>query len=200
DPLTQFGDVDGVLPGRSKEESLWIRELVIRISYPHAGNFWRNLPEGIGEVLRTVITRDDLTRVIRPGDPLAIPDWSLATEFLELFAHVALALTQSLDAFHTFLWVEKAGYQLDPSWKLIRAMEVCQSAPCLLITIGVWQERLRNGQLRLERYLLALRGLWIKDDRVRFPELESTVSNIRTHEGSGSGETEVGKYLLRLGY
>ncbi|KAF9018491.1 hypothetical protein BDZ89DRAFT_925539, partial [Hymenopellis radicata] len=200
DPLTSFGGVDGVLPGRNKEESLWIRELIIRISYPHTGNFWRNLPEGIEEVLGALVTREDLRRISNAADPHAIPGWGLATEFLELYAHVALALTQCLDAFHAFLWVEKPGFQLDPGWKLIRAMEICQSAPRLLITIGVWKERLRNGQLRLERYLLALRGIWITDERVRFPELASTISEIRTHEGSGSGATEVGKYLQRPEY
>ncbi|KAF8995270.1 hypothetical protein BDZ89DRAFT_971860, partial [Hymenopellis radicata] len=200
DPLAVFGAVDGLLPDHSKEDSMWVRELIIRLSYPHTGNHWRNLPEAIEEVLGMVVTRKELRRISLPEAPDAIPMWGLDPAYLEQFAHVALAVTQCLHSFHSYLWAETSVFQLDPGWKLIRSLEVSENAPRLLITHGVWHERLRNAQHRLQRYLLALRGMWNESQRVRFPDIVSTISDIRSHQGSGGGSTEVGKYLQRSEY
>ncbi|KAF9055439.1 hypothetical protein BDZ89DRAFT_1125192 [Hymenopellis radicata] len=102
DPLTPFGALHGLLPRRSAEETMWVRELIIRVSYPHTGNFWRNLPEAVEETVGMIITRQDLIRVPNPLGPDAVPWWGLAMEYLEQLAHVALAVSQCLDAFHSF--------------------------------------------------------------------------------------------------
>ncbi|KAF9022122.1 hypothetical protein BDZ89DRAFT_1042400 [Hymenopellis radicata] len=200
DPLTPFGAVNGFLPRRTAEETIWIRELIIRVFYPHTGNFWRNLPEAIEEALGMIITRQELVRIVNPLAPNALPLWGLSMEYLEQLAHVALAVAQCLDSFHSFLWSGDGAFQMDPGWKLLRLLEQSSNAPRILITFGVWKERLRHAQQRLNRYLLGLQGMWNESQRIRLPELESTVSEVRTHEGTGGGRTEVGKYLRRPEY
>jgi hypothetical protein len=52
DPLIAFGAVDGVLPGRTAEQSISFCDVIIRWATAHRKWFWDSLPEAIAQLMK----------------------------------------------------------------------------------------------------------------------------------------------------
>jgi hypothetical protein len=55
--------VDGVLPGRSTEQSIAFRDAVIRWAAAHRKWFWNDLPEAIAQLMKIKFSPQDLVVV-----------------------------------------------------------------------------------------------------------------------------------------
>ncbi|KAG6904377.1 hypothetical protein DXG01_010537, partial [Tephrocybe rancida] len=50
DPLIVYGAIDGVLPGKTSEESIELRDAIIQWTCPHLALLWASLPEAIEDM------------------------------------------------------------------------------------------------------------------------------------------------------
>jgi hypothetical protein len=67
DPLIAFGAIDGILPGRTAEQSIAFRDVIIRWSTAHRKWFWDSLPEAVAQLKKIKFSYPDLI-VVRGED------------------------------------------------------------------------------------------------------------------------------------
>ncbi|KAF5378164.1 hypothetical protein D9615_007525 [Tricholomella constricta] len=96
DPITQFGGVDGLLPGRNRAESDIVRDLIIRWTAPHNDLLWINLSSAIQEFQKLRLSVDEL---VQYGDG-ATRMYSLNKPRLEEIAQLLLARRTETAAIH----------------------------------------------------------------------------------------------------
>ncbi|KAJ7454118.1 hypothetical protein FB451DRAFT_1408461 [Mycena latifolia] len=101
DPLVRFGALDGRLPNRSHEESMALRDVLIRYSFPHLELLWETLSDGIAGLLSLQHPSAFLRSLEREqGQPQL---FCVSADILVVFGHVCLAVQQVLDGLAQFL-------------------------------------------------------------------------------------------------
>ncbi|KAF8217569.1 hypothetical protein K438DRAFT_1531477, partial [Mycena galopus ATCC 62051] len=150
DPLIAYGAVDSVLPGKTTEETIAFRDVIMRWTQPHINLNWETLEEGINLFKEEKPSRHGLL-VFRHPDQVS-STYSLGAFFLERFAHFVLAATQILDRLNEFLGnPPQKRFQLDPKWKFMRIMELDGSRTVILMTFATLQLRLINAGAHIRK-------------------------------------------------
>ncbi|KAF8194492.1 hypothetical protein K438DRAFT_1969101 [Mycena galopus ATCC 62051] len=136
DPLLSYGAVNGLLPGKTAEETMVLRDIVMR------WKFSEEKPSKHGLL------------VFRHQERAA---YSLGSFLLERFSHLILAATQILEGLNEFLGnPPKKCFLLDPEWKFLRTMELDSSHTVILMTFATLQLRLVNTGLHIRKFLQML--------------------------------------------
>jgi hypothetical protein len=99
DPLQDYGAVDGLLPGKTTEETISLRDIIMRWEFPHIHLYWERLEEGIALFKDEKPKYEDL--LIYQSDKG--PVYSLGSFYLERFAQFVLTAKQILDSLGDFL-------------------------------------------------------------------------------------------------
>jgi hypothetical protein len=122
DPLLDYGSNNGLLPGRTAEETIALQDVVMRWELPHINLYWEKLEEGIAVFSTEKPKYEDLLIYQTPqGGPV----YSLGSFLLERFAQIILASKQILDGLNEFLeHSSRKRFELDPGWQLLRLMEL----------------------------------------------------------------------------
>ncbi|KAJ7106503.1 hypothetical protein C8R43DRAFT_841636, partial [Mycena crocata] len=157
DPLTQYGAVDGLLPGKSSEEAMVLRDIIIRWTLGHRGWFWNYLPHAIADLAQIKFTREDLV----PYQDQGVRVYSLNGYHLELFAQITLAVHQILNGLYDFMG--KHGSQrfpIDREWKMLRLMEENTRRSTLLMACSTMQMRLGRAVQHIKIQLNSIKRVF----------------------------------------
>ncbi|KAF8143406.1 hypothetical protein K438DRAFT_1516035, partial [Mycena galopus ATCC 62051] len=196
DPLLSYGAVDGLLPGKTTEETMVLRDIVMRWVQPHINLNWETLKEGIQKFSEEKPSKHGLL-VFRHQERAV---YSLGSFLLERFAHLVLAATQILGGLNEFLGnPPKKRFLLDPEWKFLRTMELDSSRTVILMTFATLQLRLVNTGLHIRKFLQTVQRMYGQSP----PDLVSvlsTRSSIRSEYGRETPRIELAKLLSRPDY
>ncbi|PBK83788.1 hypothetical protein ARMGADRAFT_1037612 [Armillaria gallica] len=116
DPLRIFRAVDGSLPNTMTEETMQLRDIIIRLYLPNKEAPWKRLPDAVDDLLETPITKDSLVKEVRVGQIW----YELKMPHIHMWGHVLLAVEQVLEDFADFLWRKSsAAYKIDPCFQFL---------------------------------------------------------------------------------
>ncbi|KAF8143742.1 hypothetical protein K438DRAFT_1515332, partial [Mycena galopus ATCC 62051] len=198
DPLLAYGAVDGVLPGKTVEETITLRDIVMRWSQPHINLNWETLEEGIAQFKDEKPAKHGLLEFRHPNGTSTM--YSLGSFYLNRFAHLVLAATQILDGLNEFLGnPPRKCFLLDPEWKFMRLMELDGSRTVILMTFATLQLRLVNAGLHIRKFLQTVQRMYGR----AAPDLVSvlsTRSSVRSEYGIEAPRKELAKLLARPDY
>ncbi|KAK6971387.1 hypothetical protein R3P38DRAFT_2425775, partial [Favolaschia claudopus] len=200
DHLLPFGAVGGVLPGRTAEESIAFRDVIIRLTTAHRRWFWEDLAEGVAKITSIKISNDDL---VGYGDPdgTNLVTYSLNQLHLEIFAQAALAVHQVLEGLYEFLDKKHSSrFPLDPSWKILRAMEEGYSRSTILMACTTMQLRLERAMKRIGIYVNSVKRVLGQESLDTLSSVESTRSSVRATYDQNYAGKEIAKLLIRPDY
>ncbi|KAJ7086812.1 hypothetical protein B0H15DRAFT_781894, partial [Mycena belliarum] len=197
DPLLEFGATDGMLPGKTAEQTMQLRDVVMRYSLPHRNYYWNHLAQGIRDMAEIKLTREDLiARQVGPAIVYMLNDFHL-----EQFAQLSLAVHQVLSGLDDFRG--KSGNQrfpFDPEWKILRLMEENLSRSAILMTCSSMQLRLERALQRITISLNAIKKVYGREGLDALSSMESTRDSVRSEFGQEEGPVELGKLLARPDY
>ncbi|KAJ7068937.1 hypothetical protein B0H15DRAFT_738642, partial [Mycena belliarum] len=197
DPLLEFGAVDGMMPGKSAELTMQLRDVVMRYSLPHHNFYWNQLSQGISDMAKIKVSREDL--VARQVGPTVV--YMLNEFHLEQFAQLSLAVHQILNGLDDFRG--KTGNQrfpFDPEWKILRLMEENLSRSAILMTCSTLQLRLERALQRISISLNAVKRVYGREGLDSLSSMESTRDSVRSDFGQDEGKVELAKLLARPDY
>ncbi|KAJ7446731.1 hypothetical protein FB451DRAFT_1054836, partial [Mycena latifolia] len=200
DPLVRFGALDGRLPNRSHEESMALRDVLIRYSFPHLELLWETLSDGIVGLLSLQHPSAFLCSLEREkGQPQL---FCVSADILVVFGHVCLAVQQVLDGLAQFLnKSDRQRFMLDSRHRFLRLMEGHDSRSEIAFAFLTLQTRLRNADVHIKNYLNSIQQMFtntISDERIS--SVDSTVSEVRSEFHRGATLPELYKLLARPEY
>ncbi|KAF8210237.1 hypothetical protein K438DRAFT_1554060, partial [Mycena galopus ATCC 62051] len=196
DPLLSYGAVDGLLPGKTAEETMVLRDLVMRWVQPHINLNWETLEEGIRKFGEEKPSKHGLL-IFKHQERVT---YSLGSFLLERFTHLVLATTQILEGLNEFLGnPPKKRFLLDPEWKFLRTMELDSSRTVILMMFATLQLRLSNTGLHIHKFLQTVQRMYGQAP----PDLVSvlsTRSSVQSEYGREAPRVELAKLLSRPDY
>jgi hypothetical protein len=137
DPLLLYGAVDGMLPGKTMDETHLLRFAVMRFNLPHRLWNWSSLEEGIEVFSSLHVNMQDLTAYNPGGGGVA---YSLNLHILDHIAQLSLAVHQILSVLYVFLGMPPTGqFLIAPNWQLLRLMEENTSRSAILLAFNTLQ-------------------------------------------------------------
>ncbi|KAF8135889.1 hypothetical protein K438DRAFT_1514017, partial [Mycena galopus ATCC 62051] len=176
DPLIAYGALDGLMPGKTPEETIAFRDVVMRWSQPHINLNWETLEEGISQFKEEKPSKHALLVFKHPNQ--VSNTYSLGAFYLDRFAHLVLAATQILDGLNDFLGnPPQKRFLLDPGWKFMRIMELDGSRTIILMTFATLQLRLVNAGLHIRKFLQTVQRMYGHPvlDLISVPSTRSSV-------------------------
>ncbi|KAJ7430924.1 hypothetical protein FB451DRAFT_1198540 [Mycena latifolia] len=200
DPLVRFGALDGRLPNRSSEESIALRDVLIRYTSPHLELIWETLSDGIAGLLTLHHPSAFLRSLEREkGQPQL---FCISPDILVVFGHICLAVQQVLDGLAQFLnKSDRQRFVLDPRHRFLLLMEGHDSRSEIAFAFLTLQTRLRNADIHIKNYLNSIQQIFtntISDERIS--SVDSTVSDVRSEFHRGATLPELYKLLARPDY
>jgi hypothetical protein len=200
DPLLAFGAVDGVLPGRTAEQSIAFRDLVIRWATAHRRWFWDSLPEAVAQLMKIKFSPQDLV-VVRGEDGEEGTEYALNMLHLEQISQIALAVHQVLEGLYDFLGkVGNSRFPLDPGWKILRLLEDNISQPTLLTACSTLQFRLERATQRIDVFLNSVKLVLGMEALDSMSSVDSTQSSVRSEFGRDIPSYELAKLVAHPDY
>ncbi|KAF8193233.1 hypothetical protein K438DRAFT_2132943, partial [Mycena galopus ATCC 62051] len=196
DPLLSYGAVDGLLPGKTAEETMVLRDIIMRWVQPHINLNWETLEEGIQKFKEEKPSKHSLL-VFKHHERIT---YSIGSFLLERFAHLVLAASQILEGLNEFLGnPPKKCFLLDPEWKFLRTMELDTSRTVILMAFATLQLRLSNTGLHIRKFLQTVQRMYgqVPPDLV---SVLSTRSSVRSEFGQEAPRVELAKLLSRPDY
>ncbi|KAJ7684642.1 hypothetical protein DFH06DRAFT_970946, partial [Mycena polygramma] len=201
DPLVRFGVKDGLLEGRSAEETMMMRDILIRWTFAHSDLLWRKLEEGISSVVQ-LDAATKYMRTIERADGEVQQYYCVSPEVLLLFGHVSLATQQVLDGLCSFLnKADHHRFTLDPEFRWLRMLERHSSRSEICFAYSALQQRLRNAKSHIKNYLNSIQEVFtntMSDERIS--SVNSTVTSVRSEFLRGDTLSELYKLLARSDY
>jgi hypothetical protein len=171
--------VDGLLPGKTAEETIAFRDIVMRWELPHLNLYWETLDEGIASFGEQKPAHEHLLAYQTDKGPV----YSLGSFLLEQFAQLVLAVKQVLDGLNDFLGRPfRNHFTVDPNWQLLRLMELNVSRNQILMVFATLQHRLRQSAKHIRKHLQSVQlvygqeGLDLVSSWIR-PEARSVLTS-----------------------
>ncbi|KAG6913792.1 hypothetical protein DXG01_004291 [Tephrocybe rancida] len=133
DPLIVYGAINGVLPGKTSEESIKLRDAIIQWTRPHLALLWASLPEAI-EDMRKHLPLETVKR-----------------------GQILLAVMQILETMNRFAKGKKThAYRLDPGYRNLRLMGKSEVTGEVIITYIFLGKRLSLTSNHIGTYFNAI--------------------------------------------
>ncbi|KAJ7429067.1 hypothetical protein B0H11DRAFT_1770261, partial [Mycena galericulata] len=200
DPLLEYGVVDGLLPGKTAEETMAFRDVIIHWSTVHCLYFWVTLPEAIKEFSTIKVSMSELW-TYGTEDAEHIPVYSLGNYLLERIGHIVLALTQVLEGIFEFIKrPHRDRFLVDPEWKYLRLMEENYSPSTIILTFATMQFRLTKAMKYAALHLNSIKRVFGLEALDTMSSVDSTRSSVRSDFGRGEPVVELAKLLARPDY
>ncbi|KAG6912900.1 hypothetical protein DXG01_011221 [Tephrocybe rancida] len=127
DPLIVYGAIDGVLLGKTSEESIELRDAVIWWTHPHLGLLWASLLEAIEDMWKNPPLESQLQTYYynaSASSKEAMLFYMASPQVLHKTGQILLAVTQILETMNRFVKGKKThAYRLDPGHRNLRLMQ-----------------------------------------------------------------------------
>lgn len=197
DPLLPYGAVDGILPGKTSEESMILRDVVMRWCLQHRNWNWDDLETGVREFYNLRVTTNNLTTYEEEG----YKTYTLGTFHLELIAQLTLAVHQVLDGLYKILNTPVGRrFEIDPGWQFLRMMEENTSRTSILMAFSSLQFRLLQSVKHIKRNLNSIKIVYGQNALDSVSTINSTRSSVRSNFGRDEPPVELAKILARPDY
>ncbi|KAF8164338.1 hypothetical protein BJ912DRAFT_1068412 [Pholiota molesta] len=196
DPLDAYGGVDGMLEGRPAEEALWIRDILIRWTYPDLDCNYENLPNLVETVTATKLTVNDL---IEYNSITGTKFYSFHSKLLDLGLALQ-ALTQILRAFTDFFYGHDASsFYPDRDFKLLRLLAWHTQPEEMVATYKVLQRRCSLAVVHVTKHLNKIKKVFLLDREEAFSvsSYNSTTGSERIRIDDLSPRSTLRTYLSR---
>ncbi|KAJ7667257.1 hypothetical protein B0H17DRAFT_1336134 [Mycena rosella] len=199
DPLLPYGSVDEVLPGKTSEETMVLRDVVMRWNLPHRLWNWETLEQGVRDYDHARITQQNLMGF--HGATAGMDKvFMLGTFHLERLAQLTLAIHQVLTGLYEFLDTPHSRrFVIDPGWQFLRLMEENLSRSAILMAFSSLQFRLTQAGKHIKRNFNAIKRVCNQELNV-LSSVDSTRSSVRSLFGRDEPEVELAKLLARPDY
>ncbi|KAG6904867.1 hypothetical protein DXG01_006629, partial [Tephrocybe rancida] len=157
DPLLPYGVVDGKLAGKTAEETILLRDAVIRWMQPHMDLVWETLPLAVAEFKDHQIPRESISEYVCGR----VHMYGLEAPDLDEAAHIVLAIEQIFSALAQFVQDNrKAAFRLDPNFHFIQLLAWHHSAEETRVTHAVLRKRTNIAVKHIWKYLNSIRALF----------------------------------------
>ncbi|KAJ7269462.1 hypothetical protein C8J57DRAFT_1007458, partial [Mycena rebaudengoi] len=197
DPLLPFGVEDGRLPGKTVEETMHFRDVVMRWMLPHRTWGWESIEEGLTELKDVKPSKKELFAF---GTKEATV-YSLGEFHLEHLGHLTLAVTQILEGIYEFQNKPfRQCFFVDLNWQLLRLMEENLSRSEILVSFASLQHRLRQAVKHIDRQLNAIKRVYGREGLDIMSSVDSTLSSVHSDFGREEPQVELSKLLRRPDY
>ncbi|KAJ7659112.1 hypothetical protein DFH06DRAFT_941177, partial [Mycena polygramma] len=200
DPLVRFGARNGLLRDRSAEETMMLRDILIRWTFAHVDALWSNLEEGIKSVTQLETPTKFMEVFVSHGESVGY--YCIAAHVLLLIGHVSLATQQVLDGLSSFLnKADHHSFVLDPGFRWLLLLEKHNSRSEICYAFVSLQQRLRNASLHIKNDLNRIQELFTKAKSLdRISSVDSTITSVRSEFLRGDTLNELYKILARTDY
>ncbi|KAJ7256981.1 hypothetical protein C8J57DRAFT_961908, partial [Mycena rebaudengoi] len=199
DPLIRFGAVDGKLPHRSMEESIALRDVLIRWTAPHMELQWENLPQGI----RDVAALGSPLQFVSELDEVHTPRlYCISLPALIFLAHICLAVQQIMDGVSDFLnKAQHHRFVLDPQFRFLRMLERHHSRTEVCHAFVALQTRVYHAGAHIRKHLNEIQQALVgTEDDERYSSIDSTITEVRSDFLRGDTLSEMYKLFQRPVY
>ncbi|KAJ6569006.1 hypothetical protein B0H19DRAFT_890637, partial [Mycena capillaripes] len=198
DHLLPFGAEGGLMPGKTAEETMILRDAIMRWEYPHRHFNWDSLAEGVRELSAVKVTTEDLVRHA-VGNETKL--YTLSPDILERMAQIALTLHQVLLDLYAFLQPEHLHpFQLEPGWQLLCQMEENLSRSQIVGVFRSLQYCLQQAVKHVRRQLNSIKKVYQLQNLDDVSTVNSTRSSVCTAFGQDDREVELEKLAARPDY
>ncbi|KAJ7241594.1 hypothetical protein C8J57DRAFT_1084912, partial [Mycena rebaudengoi] len=197
DPLLAYGVEDGLLPGKTAEETIKFRDVIMRWTLPHRIWGWENIEEGIADLKEVKPSKKELFAFGTKEETV----YSLGEFHLEFLGHLTLAVTQVLEGIYEFQNKPfRQCFFVDPNWQLLRLMEENLSRTEILVSLASLLHRLKQALKHVDRQLNAIKRVYGKPGLDVLSSVDSTLSSVRSDYGREEPQVELSKLLCRPDY
>ncbi|KAK7440822.1 hypothetical protein VKT23_016900 [Stygiomarasmius scandens] len=205
DILIGLGAVDGCMPERTLEETLELREAVLRLFAPNSIGLWNN--ESLDDFLlafkgRSITSSDE--EVIKKYLVNDETKWTVNLDLLRDIAHAALAINQILGALTNFLKRDpERSFVFDPNYMLLRFLESCSDGNVCLVALQAYRVRMMSAGKHIRANLRSIRSSTLQPDDLETVDSSSVYStrlSTRTEFGLLNSMAEFGKLIARPDY
>ncbi|KJA21720.1 hypothetical protein HYPSUDRAFT_140150, partial [Hypholoma sublateritium FD-334 SS-4] len=196
-PLIELGANEGLLPGRPAEETLLIRDIVVRWTKPDLDCTWDNLQEA-AENLETHVLTDADFRVYKKDEHRY---YSMRIQ-IEETAKIVIALSQVLQGLSDYFFAEGTrSFSLDPYYKFTKLLAWHNNLDEMKATWIVLMKRVRLAVKHIKRYFNKLRAV-LSDlgDAYSDSSYNSTTPTEQEAVARASPRTALKAYLTRDDY
>ncbi|KAF8889211.1 hypothetical protein CPB85DRAFT_1441394 [Mucidula mucida] len=206
DPLAEFGAAGGHLRGLSHQQSMRIREALVRWSWP-LEDFWEDVSSAIDDRIdyeRKEIRWQNFKVKLQGGRERRV--WSIGkgNNDIGYWGHLVQAVTQILEVFQQELGsksTKEPPFVLDQQFSLIRTLEGHEDKTTIVVAMSDLILRLKLARNRIRQYINALRAMYApKKSLSEVSSYDSTLPEIRAEVNACAGEDVVWAYALRPGY
>ncbi|KAK7459479.1 hypothetical protein VKT23_009462 [Stygiomarasmius scandens] len=207
DPLTPFGvHEDGRMPGRSMDDSCFLRETIIRWEHQMEtfpfGDRFKSVKDYANHFPSLHFDYTSILELSRPNDQLSL--FSIGLEPLRSIGHLVLGLNQILDCLPKFIdSSQRSTFVLDQNFTLLKAIEIHRDPDVILASLKGLQIRTKVSLDRIDLYLRRIQ-LTYAPNFIEPSEADgsyySTVASEQMEFIEGSAEDHLGKLFSRKDY
>ena len=159
DPLFEYGAVNGKLPGRSQEETITVRDILLRWTSMHKETIWDDLPSELESLQRAEISRSDIVSFRTPDDQpyfLLIP-----LKLLEV-GHLVLALSQIMKGLVEFLYhPEYNAPSVDPGFAVVRTLGMSEQPEGIILAWKILKNRCGKAHKKIMQFFNELKVMFL---------------------------------------
>ncbi|EDR03934.1 uncharacterized protein LACBIDRAFT_331090 [Laccaria bicolor S238N-H82] len=197
DVLVPLGAIDGVLPGRTKEECDCLRCAVEMVYKMPRDCRWEFIGSAIKDFAAYKPSREELVRYTGQGIHYRVK----RTRLLQV-AQVVVTVDQILQVLAEFFnKQERDRFILNQGFSFLRLLAYHTSRTEILATYRVLQYRTTVASKHLIQEINTLTRMYrTETDKMSISSYESSRSSLRSLYGAGSARKEVGKLLARPEY
>ncbi|PPQ97940.1 hypothetical protein CVT26_002945 [Gymnopilus dilepis] len=155
DPLFEYGAVNGKLPGWSQEETVMVRDILLRWTSMLKETIWDDLPSELESLQNAEISRSDIVSFRTPDDR---PYFSLIPLKLLEIGHLALALFQIMKELVEFLYHSdyNAPYD-DPGFAVVRTLGMSEQPDGIILVWKILKNRCSKARKKILQFFKSLR-------------------------------------------
>ncbi|KIK09070.1 hypothetical protein K443DRAFT_128061 [Laccaria amethystina LaAM-08-1] len=178
DPLLEYGADDGALPGLTLEQTIPIRDIVLRWMAPHQYMVWRSLEDYTNILCGLPLEETSVQLRVLEGESC----YTLITTLLLHLYEVVLGITQILEAIDTLLARSpRKAFHLDKGYLILKQLAWGIDKNFIHISFYTLQSQCKGAINHVRQSLNALRTTFNHySDTYSTKSYNSTFSDIRS--------------------
>ena len=198
DPLLEYGADDGKLPGLTLEQTMPIRDIVLRWTALHQFMVWKSLEDYTNILCGLSLEETSVQLRVLEADSY----YSLNTTLLLHVYEVDLGISQILEAIDLLLARSpRKAFHLDKGYMILKQLARGIDEDFIHIAFCTLQSRCKGAINHVRQSLNALRAAFNHySDAYSTKSYNSTFSDIRSEYGQLNPHLEVTRHLMREDY
>ncbi|PPQ72970.1 hypothetical protein CVT26_014515 [Gymnopilus dilepis] len=159
DPLFEYGALNGKLPGRSQEETIKVRDILLRWTSMHKETIWDDLPSESESLKNAEIFRSDIISFHTPDD---WPYFSLIPLKLLEVGHLVLTLSQIIKELVEVLYhSDYNAPSVDPGFAVVRTLGMSEQPDGIILVLKILKNRCGKAHKKILQFFNELKVMFL---------------------------------------